>query len=218
MEMDSALTGEAVVKEVENKVLEILREKCKRVLSLRTEEDYCYGLFLEAEGFLGISYIKLKETETKHIKVFARAFHMNMELKDQIDELQDICLKWNFASIEWKMLHVSLLDRYDFIRSNINKYYSEDIKRSDCKEFIEEIKIITRECFMNSLGITPKPLLPNERKRAVYQLTKEGVFLIKHESIAAAGKAVGTRHTSRISECCSGKHETACGYKWEYAH
>lgn len=50
--------------------------------------------------------------------------------------------------------------------------------------------------------------------KPVYQYDINGNFIKKHKSLASATKEVGLKSASTISLCCSGKYETAGGYKW----
>lgn len=52
--------------------------------------------------------------------------------------------------------------------------------------------------------------------KPVYQYDLEGNFIKKHDSLVDATKEMGLKSNSTISLCCSGKYETAAGYKWKY--
>ena len=54
------------------------------------------------------------------------------------------------------------------------------------------------------------------RHRAVEQLTKDGHFIQRFDSIKEASKATGCRTTS-IQSCCSGRFKSSLGYRWRYA-
>ena len=54
------------------------------------------------------------------------------------------------------------------------------------------------------------------KKRAVIQKDLTGNVIAEHESIAAAGRAVGCGRYA-IQEVCDGIAKTAKGYAWEYA-
>ena len=56
-------------------------------------------------------------------------------------------------------------------------------------------------------------------KKEVVQLTMDGIEVARHESIAAAGRAVGV-HCMSISKCLnhSDERKTAGGFKWKFAN
>lgn len=55
-------------------------------------------------------------------------------------------------------------------------------------------------------------------KIAVNQIDKNtGEIIATYESSMAAARALGKKKGSHITEVCKGIHETAYGYKWEYA-
>ena len=53
------------------------------------------------------------------------------------------------------------------------------------------------------------------RKRAVEQLTMDGQFIARHDSITKAAKAVGTS-VAHIWNVCDGRQKSSCGYRWRY--
>lgn len=55
---------------------------------------------------------------------------------------------------------------------------------------------------------------PTSKK--VIQLTKDGIFVKKWDSISDAEKYLNKK-AGNISKCCRGIYKTAFGYKWEYA-
>ncbi len=55
-----------------------------------------------------------------------------------------------------------------------------------------------------------------QRHRAVEQLTKDGHFIQRFDSIKEASKATGCRTTS-IQACCKGRFKSSLGYRWRYA-
>lgn len=52
---------------------------------------------------------------------------------------------------------------------------------------------------------------------AVMQYTLDGVYIKTFPSQADAKRELGLKNSSHISQCASGKRETAYGYKWKYA-
>lgn len=54
-----------------------------------------------------------------------------------------------------------------------------------------------------------------EKERAVFQYTKDGVFVKKHDSVRRAAKSVGGKH-SNICKCCRGEKKSMYGYVWKY--
>ena len=52
-------------------------------------------------------------------------------------------------------------------------------------------------------------------KKSVSQYSKTGEFIASYNSTLEAEKATGAYH-SRISRCCKGKSNIACGFVWKY--
>ena len=55
----------------------------------------------------------------------------------------------------------------------------------------------------------------SQRHVAVEQLTIDGQFIQRFNSIIDAAEATGCRATS-IQNCCVGRYKSSCGYRWKY--
>lgn len=55
-------------------------------------------------------------------------------------------------------------------------------------------------------------------QKSVYKLSLSGEILGEYQSMTEAAASVGKPQSfvARISECCKGKRDQACGYKWKY--
>jgi hypothetical protein len=51
--------------------------------------------------------------------------------------------------------------------------------------------------------------------RPVLQFDKHGIFIARHDGVAAAARAVNIT-PCRICECAKGRRKTSAGFKWEY--
>ena len=56
----------------------------------------------------------------------------------------------------------------------------------------------------------------SRRYVAVEQLTIDGQFIQRFNSIIDASEATGCR-THSIQSCCAGRYKSSCGYRWRYA-
>jgi hypothetical protein len=56
----------------------------------------------------------------------------------------------------------------------------------------------------------------SRRYVAVEQLTIDGQFIQRFNSIIDAAEATGCRATS-IQNCCAGRYKSSCGYRWRHA-
>lgn len=54
------------------------------------------------------------------------------------------------------------------------------------------------------------------RAHSIIQLSLDGEFIAKHESLKVAAEKINIKGTGNISNCCSGKRRTCGGYKWKY--
>lgn len=54
-----------------------------------------------------------------------------------------------------------------------------------------------------------------EKERAVFQYTKDDVFVKRHDSVRKAAESVGGKH-SNICKCCRGEKKSMYGYVWKY--
>ena len=61
-----------------------------------------------------------------------------------------------------------------------------------------------------------RPDISIRASKPVCQYTREGEFIREHESIKEAARAIGTKDTGSISNCCNGKLKTAYGYIWRH--
>ena len=69
--------------------------------------------------------------------------------------------------------------------------------------------------YNNTYGTRIKKVTEKTGKH-VLQFDKKMNFIKEYPSIAEATRSVGLKSISGISLCCSGKYETAGGYKWTY--
>lgn len=70
--------------------------------------------------------------------------------------------------------------------------------------------------YNNNYGeISPVTRMIEARKRALIQMTLDGVMIAEFESSHDAKRKTGINQ-AHISECCLGKRHTASGYRWMF--
>jgi hypothetical protein len=196
----------------EKEALDTFLEKCKRSIPPITREDYWFRVFLELEASRVIKRLKPYATSSE-IKVHADVRGRILEWKKEIDEMQSISEEWSSYSLSERILNHDLISKYDNMRRDIDYRYSLYETNAEYINFLEEVKKYSSVTSDNSKNLIKR----NRKNKPVIQLHKlTGEVIKKYESIAEAALTVGSRYSSRISECCSGKCESACGYKWRY--
>jgi hypothetical protein len=248
--MDSVLSEKAVKKHTEatekEEALEIILQKCGRVLPPITGKDYLYMEFLAEESKSLLEDLKSPMEEDK-IRICANGHVIYADRVHEIKEMRAISSNWKNYTLKEKILNYHLIDRYDEIRREIDEGYEESMEDGTLPYFIEKIKEkIKEDGLLNPFierifsmfeketakdcteekkdtadkEINRKILKPekNKKNRAIVQLDKEtGQSIAQYESIAEAIRALGLKNGTRISGCCLGKFYSAYGFQWKYA-
>lgn len=84
--------------------------------------------------------------------------------------------------------------------------------------YVENLEwVSTKENIRHSIETGLRKSDPDNppNKRAVCMFSKDGVFIRSFISQREAERQTGI-HNTNISDCCSGRHKTAGGYKWKY--
>ena len=141
--MDSVLSEDAVKKHTEaiekEEALEIILEKCKRVLPPITSKDYLYMEFLTEESKSLLEDLKSPMEEDK-VTICANGHVIYADRVHEIKEMRAISSNWKSFTLKEKILNVHLVDRYDEIRREINEGYEESMEDGSLPHFMKKIK------------------------------------------------------------------------------
>ena len=122
---------------------------------------------------------------------------------------------WLFA----QPLYFVLFDNWRLSNYNRMEAPSVGIDLDDSKPYtFSNIQLISfRENNSKSHKDRKSGKLLTSQNRAVIQLTRENEPVAEYPSIAIAGREVGAKSFSKITEVCKGLRKTAYGFKWKYA-
>jgi len=111
-----------------------------------------------------------------------------------------------------------LFDRWT--ESNYNRMEAPSADRlDDSKPYtISNLKLMSfRENNAKSHEDRKSGKLITSQNRIVEQLSRAGDVINKFYSINEAGRSIGAKSFSKITEVCKGKRKTAYNFKWRYA-
>lgn len=113
---------------------------------------------------------------------------------------------------KWHLLHRLVASAFIPNPNNLPQVnHKNEIKTDNRVENLEWCTV----SYNNTYGSRIEKVVAKTGK-PVYQYDLDGNFIKKHNSVASAGREIGLKSTGSISDCCSGKNETAGGYKWSY--
>jgi hypothetical protein len=164
-----------------------------------------------------------KENGYKYIEIDARKSELEW-IKNSILDLPEI-KRYDLSKINWLQCH-------EFALSSLVKivcdYWKNGIKNTkDIAKIIKLhhttiIRYLKKGVILGWCDYDPKEALKNsvanngrKNNKHIVQLSKNGEFIRKWDSMISASKELNIRSTS-ISEVCRGKYKSASNYKWMY--
>lgn len=117
---------------------------------------------------------------------------------------------WNGKKYTSKMVHCLVAEAFIPLPDTINQYEVDHIDNNVTHNSVDNLQWLTHKKNLDKsfdLNHQQKP------KKPVYQYTLQGLLIKKYESVNEAFRQTKIRH---ISECATGKRNTAGGYIWSY--